>query len=43
MMFIPELDASIERQKQIALWSFILFALLFVHMLLDPILHWNKV
>lgn len=32
-----------DRQKSIALWSFLLFMLLFLHMVLDPILHWSDV
>jgi len=34
-------EQVLERSKSIIMWSFLLFILLFLHMLLDPILHWN--
>ncbi|MHA2501934.1 MAG: hypothetical protein ACXAE3_03615 [Candidatus Kariarchaeaceae archaeon] len=40
-VFEFDVEKTAERQKSIAIWSFVFFVLLFVHMLLDPILHWD--
>ncbi|MHA2253372.1 MAG: hypothetical protein ACXAD7_23625 [Candidatus Kariarchaeaceae archaeon] len=31
----------VNRQKVLVVWTGIVFALLFFHMVLDPILHWT--
>ena len=40
-LFDQDLEQMKDRQKTIAVWSFLLFIALFIHMLMDPLLHWD--
>lgn len=37
-----EIDELKNRQKQIIIWTGLFFSLLFIHMVIDPILHWSS-
>ncbi|MHA2099373.1 MAG: hypothetical protein ACW99A_11910 [Candidatus Kariarchaeaceae archaeon] len=37
-----EIEELQNRQKQILIWTGLLFGLLFLHMVIDPILHWSS-